>query len=457
VRSLLRRTRVASLYAGLFLVISIAAIWLALLVTPLQSVSAAGQAVKVGATSPSLTMSGPGELDLFGQAIPTKPQFDGPIRPRLQLTHITMDSEVVRLVRSDSKQKLEVGLSQQLTSGWKRYFVWETVVAVGFAAVLLVAVAGIRHYPRGIMLKVLGVGLVTVCVTNVGGILLTASSTPHVLGQVKTLDDLVGQSPLQPTPRAAGPALQGVQAIVLGDSTAAAIGNPLVAGASPLDRACGRSSDSYASDLAAANGWNVLNLACSGATVNAGVLGVQVIGGKVAPPQLAVAERATSASTFILSVGANDLQWTVMAGLCAAVPVCNDQASTAYFQKELATFDQDYYGLLGQLANLPTHPTVIVNQYYNPFGADVGCLKSQGMTPAKVKVLVSRLGELNTILGQGAKTYGFTAVQPRFEGHEFCTDQPFVQGMHDKAPLHPTAGGELAIALADQQALPNAR
>jgi hypothetical protein len=29
-----------------------------------------------------------------------------------------------------------------------------------------------------------------------------------------------------------------------------------------------------------------------------------------------------------------------------------------------------------------------------------------------------------------------------------------VQGPNDRAPLHPTAGGELAIALADQQALP---
>jgi hypothetical protein len=31
-----------------------------------------------------------------------------------------------------------------------------------------------------------------------------------------------------------------------------------------------------------------------------------------------------------------------------------------------------------------------------------------------------------------------------------------VQGAGDPAPLHPTAAGELAIALADQQALPGA-
>ena len=31
-----------------------------------------------------------------------------------------------------------------------------------------------------------------------------------------------------------------------------------------------------------------------------------------------------------------------------------------------------------------------------------------------------------------------------------------MQGPNDRAPLHPTAAGELAIALADQQALPKA-
>ena len=31
---------------------------------------------------------------------------------------------------------------------------------------------------------------------------------------------------------------------------------------------------------------------------------------------------------------------------------------------------------------------------------------------------------------------------------------PYVQGPGDPAPLHPTAAGELAIALADQQVLP---
>jgi len=80
----------------------VGSIWLALQVAPLQTVSAAGQTAQVGAAGPSLSLSGPGELDLFGQVMPTKPQFDGPIRPLLRLTRITIDRQVAQLLRSDS-------------------------------------------------------------------------------------------------------------------------------------------------------------------------------------------------------------------------------------------------------------------------------------------------------------------------------------------------------------------
>ena len=60
------------------------------------------------------------------------------------------------------------------------------------------------------------------------------------------------------------------------------------------------------------------------------------------------------------------------------------------------------------------------------------------------------------MLDQGAQTFGFGVARSRFSGHELCTANPYVQGPDDPAPLHPTAAGGLAIALADQQALPKA-
>jgi lysophospholipase L1-like esterase len=420
-------------------------------------VSAAGQTAQVGAATPSLSLSGPGELDLFGQVMPTKPQFQGPIRPMLQLTHITIDSQVAQLLRSDSPHQLELNLSQQLAQGWTRYFEWETLIAAGFAVIALIAVAGVRRQSYPAMARTVLIGLVLVVAVNVGGVLLTASSTPRVLRSVKTLDDLVGADPLQTPPPSLGKPLAGVQAVVIGDSTAAAVGNPRPAGASALDAACGRSSEAYAGDLAVANNWNVLNLACSGATVPNGLIGVQLLrNGQVAPSQLAEAERATHAKVIIVSVGADDVEWSVMTRLCVASTVCNDKVSSAYFSKLIGDFTRSYYQLLADLDALPGHPAVLINEYYAPFGPDIGCLARYGINAAKEKVLLSRLGQLNAVLAQGAQTFGFGVADPPFAGHELCTGDPYVQGPGDPDPLHPTAAGELAIALADEHALPKA-
>ena len=455
ISTFLRLTRTAAFYLVTFAIVTAGSIWLALQVAPLQTVSAAGQTAQVGAAAPSFSLAGPGELDLFGQVMPTRPQFNGPIRPLLKLTHITINPQVSRLLRSDSPRTLELNLSQQLAQGWTRYFEWETLIAAGFAAVTLIAVAGVRRQSYRKMAKTVVAGLVVVTAVNVGGVLLTASSTPGVLRSVKTLDNLVGADPLTAPQQAVTRPLPGVQAVVIGDSTAAAMGNPAAGNATALDRACGRSGESYAADLAVVNNWNVLNLACSGATVQNGLLGVQVLGdGQVAPSQLAEAERATHAKVIIVSVGADDVEWSIMTRLCVASTVCNDKVSAAFFTKQIGDFTRSYYKLLGDLAGLPGSPDVLVNQYYSPFGADLRCLSRYGINAAKEKVLTSRLGQLNTVLAQGAQTFGFGVTDPPFTGHELCTADPYVQGPDDPAPLHPTAAGELAIALADQQVLP---
>jgi hypothetical protein len=414
-------------------------------------VSAAGQSAQVGATLPSLSLQGPGELDLFGEAMPTKPQFAGPIRPRLELNRITINPQVVQTLRADGGRNVELSLSQELAAGWERYFEWETLIALAFATVPLIAVAAVRGRS---VLKVVAVGLTAVLVVNVGGILLTASSTPRILRGVKTLDDLVGLDPLA-VPQPAGRPLPGVQAVVIGDSTAAGAGLPLGSSPTALDRACGRSPDAYADDLAMVNNWDVLNLACGGATIQNGLVGAQVLtDGQVAPVQVAEAAQATRAKVIIISVGADDVSWAIMTQLCAASTVCNDAVSTAYFTQLLDSFTRSYYQLLGNLANLPQHPAVLVNEYYSPFGASIGCLARYGMTAAKEKVLLSRLGQLNAVLAQGAQAFGDGVTVPQFTGHELCTADPYVQGPGDPAPMHPNVAGQLAIALADQAVLP---
>ena len=73
-----------------------------------------------------------------------------------------------------------------------------------------------------------------------------------------------------------------------------------------------------------------------------------------------------------------------------------------------------------------------------------------------VSALASALrfdGQRRQVLASGAETFGYRSVQPDFGGHELCTDQSYVQGPDDPAPLHPNARGHLVIALADERAL----
>src|SRR5258708_19713713 len=177
------------------------------------------------------------------------------------------------------------------------------------------------------------------------------------------------------------------------------MGNPSPAQPSRLDMACQRSAATYAADLGQINNWQVLNLACSGATIPDGILGPQVLGGGVtAPPQFAVAQKATHARYVIVSIGADDLGWSALLRLCTVTTTCDDKASTAYFQQNLAAFTVRYYQLLRRLAALPSHPTVVVNLYYNPFDPSQHCLDGVGLTPAKEQSITPLLAALNSAL-----------------------------------------------------------
>ncbi len=122
-------------------------------------------------------------------------------------------------------------------------------------------------------------------------------------------------------------------------------------------------------------------------------------------------------------------------------------------QPRTGQLTRHYYELLSELTNLPWHPEVLVNEYYSPFGSSLSCLSHYGMTQAKAGDLASRLDQLNTVLAQGAGAFGFGVAQPQFSGHEPCSTDSYVQGPTDRAPLHPNIEGELAIALADEQAI----
>jgi GDSL-like Lipase/Acylhydrolase family len=429
------------------------AIGVALRVTPQQTVTVAGQVIKVGTTAPSLSVSGPGEVDLFGQSLPTHVHFLGPVRPSLTLTQITINSQLTNFVQGAGPAGAERILGNTLASGWIHYFLWEIAITAAGALLLLGALAGWRRLPHRTTVKLLAGGLVATEVINLGAIMLTAYTAPGTLRQVRSLSQLVGSEPQYPDSRKTVPVPPGVRVVVMGDSTASGAGLPWVRDASHSDQMCGRSADSYAEDLARSNGWQVMNLACNSATISQGLLGSEGRGGEMVPAQIEAAQQATKAQAVIVSVGADDLDWAAMVRLCAVAKTCNDKATTAYFQQQLATFSKQYFQLLTQLANLPSHPQVIINRYYNPFDLQLNCLAKVGLTQPKLRTLTSRLDTLNAVLAKGAAEFGFISVRPDFGGHQLCTPQPYVQGLGDSAPFHPTAEGQLAMALADQAAL----
>jgi|HubBroStandDraft_6_1064221.scaffolds.fasta_scaffold261847_1 hypothetical protein len=448
-----RRWLARALAAVAVILAAVLASGAALEITPMQTVTVAGQVIKVGA-APRLGLSGPGEVDLFGQGLPTAVSIAGPIQPRLQLSQITLNSELANFVQGRSESGAGLTLRTQLVAGWERYFAWETAAAAAAALILAGAVAGWRRLPpKATGLLLVAVLIVTVGL-NLGAVALTANGARAALRHVSSLTQLVGTQDVSvPRTHASQRALPGVQEVVLGDSTAAGAGLPWVAGASAADKACGRSSQSYAADLAGVNGWKELNLACDSATIAHGLLGTQQQGTQRIQPQIDVATRVKDPAVVIVSVGADDLQWSAILEYCAASTTCDSRASNAYFQQKLAEFSTDYLQLLIQLGSLPGHPRVIINRYYDPFGSDVSCILQRGLTPVKVGAIQTWLEALNQVLAKGAAQFGFQSPLPSFAGHTLCSPQPYVQGLGDIAPFHPTAEGQLAIALADEAAL----
>ena len=312
---------------ALFIVLPLAAVILALAVTPPVGVSAFGQTVQVGAVPPSLGLglSGPGEAALFGEGtLDTVQHFDGPIRPRIVWQRFNRNDQASLFIQSKSaggRRVVRTGSQEAghaLADGWSSYFQRLIAFAGLIGGVLyLLGVGGLallsghrhQHRSRRHHLALLATS-VALCVLVTGGFTaLTVVSAARQLGRVRSLSDLVGTANLAPVPVTVGPQRTGVNAVVIGDSTAAGIGNRALPKATKQDTACSRSADAYALALESDSRFNILNLACSSATIAAGLLGPQTAGGLKIPHRLGACSRSrprqssSSASAPTMSAG----------------------------------------------------------------------------------------------------------------------------------------------------------
>ncbi len=481
-----RRLAYALLRALRYLVIAVAALLVALFVTPTVPVSTFGQTVRVGAVAPSLGLgwSGPGEADLFGEgAVATVQQFSGPIRPRIVWQRFNRNDAAAAFIQTGGPSigSGTATVGRDLADGWVEYFVRLLIITALVGAGFYLALIGIYSVARTGRLSTLRrrpllVGLALSVAASVlllcACAALTVASARSALAHVTSLADLTGRAHLVPLPAPVGPHRGDIDVAVIGDSTAAGVGNADLPNPSREDTACGRSADAYAEVLGHATGLSVLNLACSSATLADGLLGPQTWNGVTMPPQVGVLKSIRSLRVVIVSAGANDVGWSDFLRYCYALVRCDDQASSRLFQRRLDSFRLQYAQLLQQLGDLPSHPAVIVVKYYDPFGDTFDCPALQdpnapadppkgfgfGPDPGqddqaqkiaeKIDPLRSELAQLNDVLAQGAQAFGFTTVQPDFSGHALCAAQSWVQGLSARYPFHPDAAGELAIAAA---------
>jgi hypothetical protein len=142
-------------------------------------------------------------------------------------------------------------------------------------ALLLGALAGWLWLPWRRTMLLVAVGVAVTEAVSRGGIMVTAYTAPARLRDVQSLTALADRPALPVVPATAATADPHVQLVVIGDSTAAGLGNTPLKHPSSQDHACYRIADTYSADLAAASHWQVLNLACSGAAIPARILGPQ--------------------------------------------------------------------------------------------------------------------------------------------------------------------------------------
>lgn len=455
------------LFAGIPLVIAL---------TPDQQLSVAGQHFAVGARDPSLSVAGPAQLVQIGntELDIARMRVYGPLRPQLTLGPVQRDAAVSTMRDPERRQAAQAEATGSVAAGFLRWYGWATVgllalvLALTAAAGLLRVLATLRRQSRAQPRQVgfaqvwqrstrqlRGMTIAAVSVTMLawaaaGALAYTGSV--RGLSDVRSLSDLVGTYYVSPS--AVGPAVRGFTGAVIGDSRASRVGGPLVSEPSPDDQACVRSTDSLANEAGRLLDTRVLNLACPGASIAAGLRGPQQQGGRVLPAQVGRLKQVAGLDFVVVVIGPNDLYWGDFLAYCYAVENCQDNLTRGEFDYRLAAFDRDYGDLLQDLNDLPGAPQIVVVTSYDVFEPDAGCQDAKGpagargLSRANLELLVERNAELNDVLATGARKYGFTVATPHLT--TLCAaagaDSADLQGLADPYPFHPTAIGMVRLA-----------
>lgn len=232
----------------------------------------------------------------------------------------------------------------------------------------------------------------------------------------------------------------------LGDSVAAGLGLAALPNPRGTDTQCGRSTQAYPYQVARSTNMKFIHGACSGATVG-DLFTKQAVEGPNITAQLDTAFAYGTPGLITITAGANDAHWSQFIRGCYAAN-CSNSATTVLANAYLVSLQAKLHIAL-QSVNNRSHgnpPQVILTGYYNPLSAN--CVRyQQNITAAEIDWLQAETAALNQTIADAAQRYPFTSFVPiDFTGHDICSNQPWVQGLADTAPFHPTAVGQNVIA-----------
>lgn len=233
--------------------------------------------------------------------------------------------------------------------------------------------------------------------------------------------------------------------VALGDSVAAGVGLKTDSDSS----ACDRTNESYPNQVATALHYKLKNLACSGATLPAGILGPQDVNQLALASQLTQLFSQPKPELISLTVGANDINWTSIIGKCYTAE-CGGPEDTANVTMLLNVVNINLNTALTQIQNhyKAAVPKVIITGYHQVFPSDsTACADLTGIDAAELHWGRQQQASLSDTIKQATNSFSFASFTPvDFSGHELCTPDSWVQGLYDKQPYHPTQAGQTAFA-----------
>lgn len=228
----------------------------------------------------------------------------------------------------------------------------------------------------------------------------------------------------------------------LGDSVASGAGLYTASDAS----ICDRNTEAYPYVLADMLGSTAQLLACSGASIQNGVLHDQLMATATLPSQVGKLP-TTPPQLITLTIGANDVKWSSFIVSCVTAN-CGSDKDTADLSSAMTTLSKDLSSLIARLTAMYPSAHIIVTGYYRLFPETNSLCKSPSLLSDNELAWLDLITtQLNSSIQDSLSSYPPAQyIEPDFSGHEICTADPWIMDIGEKAPYHPNEAGQHKIA-----------